>query len=199
MASEQPVADQGKLQLQKLAEGLHLEYQETLEDPQPPRDLVVGDFSRIAGSWGRHFSCVPIGGDENEVIVATSDPLQIEMIDELELCYGKQVRLVVTQPEEITRAIHSIPTRLMSDRGSTLTSQESEDTGDFLHQLKIDVTDAEDDDAPIMRYVNAIIFKAHSERASDVHVEPFENLLKVRFRMMSTIRKRLIRQPLHPE
>jgi len=181
--SEQDLISDQHQNLEQLATELGLDFQATLEDPQPPRDLTLGDFSRIAGSWGRQFSCVPIGGDENEVVVATSDPLQLEIIDQLELCYSKPIRLVVTPPSEITKAINSIRTRLMSDRGSALESQESDDTGDFLHQLKIDVTDAEDDDAPIMRYVNAIIFKAHSERASDVHVEPFETLLKVRFRI----------------
>jgi len=181
--SEQSDAAGDHQKLIELAQDLQLEYRETLEDPQPPRDLLLGDFSRIAGSWGRHFSCVPIDGDEREVVIATSDPLQLEMIDQLELCYGKPVRLVVTPASEVTKAINSIRTRLMSDRSSSLASQEDDDTGDFLHQLKIDVTDAEDDDAPIMRYVNAIIFKAHSERASDVHVEPFETQLKVRFRI----------------
>jgi general secretion pathway protein E len=72
----------------------------------------------------------------------------------------------------------------MSDRSSNLGESSNKDDGeDFSNQLKIDVTDSDDDDAPIIRYVNAIIFKASSERASDVHIEPFEDRLKVRFRV----------------
>src|SRR5204862_7151849 len=72
----------------------------------------------------------------------------------------------------------------MSDRSSSLTGGEEDAEGeDYQHQLKIDVTDAEDDDAPIIRYLNAIIFKASSERASDVHIESYEDKLKVRFRI----------------
>lgn len=168
----------------ELAHALGLQYVEQLPDPKPPRDLVVGDFDRIAGSWGRQFSVVPIGEHEGTIIVATSDPYQMEAFDQLQLCYQKPLTIVVTTPEEVQRAINTIRTHLMSDRSSALTSDEKKGSGDDLDvALKIDVTDAEDDDAPIIRYVNAIIFKANSERASDVHVEPFEEIVKVRFRI----------------
>lgn len=169
--------------LPDIAALLSLPFVEHLDEPNPPRDLVRGDFSRIAGSWGRHHLTVPIGGDDTHVLVATAAPLNYEALDQLAICYQRPLRVVVTSEEEIGRVINSIRTRLMSDRTSTLESEQQEDEESFQHQLKIDVTDAEDDDAPIMRYVNAIIFKASSERASDVHVEPFENSLNVRFRI----------------
>lgn len=166
------------------AQFLGLKFLDRLENPAPPRDLVRGDFERIAGSWGRQFQIVPIGGDESKVIVATADPFNVAAIDQLKSCYQRPIELVVAPQEEITRAINSIRTTLMSDRSNSLTKDGGKDESDeFGSQLKIDVTDAEDDDAPIIRYVNAIIFKASSERSSDVHVEPFENNLKVRFRI----------------
>ncbi len=168
--------------LEKLAEDLGLEYRARLDPPEPPIDLRIGDFDRIAGSWGRQTYSIPIGGDEHKVIVATSVPTNIEALSQLELCYGRPLEIIVTEPEEITQAINAMRTRLMSTRTSSLENKEDEGT-DFESQLKIDVTDADDDDAPIMRYVNAIIFKANNERASDVHIEPFENQLKVRFRI----------------
>lgn len=165
------------------AQLLGLPYLDRLPDPLPPRDLVRGDFDRIAGSWGRQFSTIPIGSEGTMVLVATSDPLQVEAVDQLRLCYGRPVKVIVTSQEEITRAINSIRTSLMSDRSSSLSTDDSGAGEDFQSQLKIDVTDAEDDDAPIIRYVNAIIFKASSERASDVHIEPYEDKLNVRFRI----------------
>jgi general secretion pathway protein E len=127
---------------------------------------------------------VPIGGDDTHVVVATADPLNVEAIDQLRLCYERPIKVVVTSPAEITKAINSIRTSLMSDKSSNLSNTGKKDDGDdFVNQLKIDVTDSDDDDAPIIRYVNAIIFKASSERASDVHIEPYEDRLKVRFRV----------------
>lgn len=191
MAEAQKLKDQGeaalpqansKISLQALSQLLGLQFVERLPDPTPPRDLIYGDFDRIAGSWGRQHLTVPIAGDEHELIVATAEPLNTEAIDQLRLCYKRPVKLWVTGPEEITRAINAIRTSLMSDRTSALGAGDDEDE-DYQAQLKIDVTDAEDDDAPIIRYVNAIIFKASSERASDVHIEPYEEKLNVRFRI----------------
>lgn len=179
---ELPTSPEG---CRQLASSLGLPFSEHLEDPTPPRELRVGDFDRIAGSWGRTTSLVPIGERQGAILVATSNPYNIQGLDQLRLCYGRPIQLVVTTPDEITRAINSIRTRLMSDRSSALTAGEDKEneSEDFDAPLKIDVTDAEDDDAPIIRYVNAIIFKASSERASDVHIESFEESVKVRFRI----------------
>jgi general secretion pathway protein E len=127
---------------------------------------------------------VPIGGDDGHVLVATADPLNVESIEQLRLCYERPIKVVVTSSAQITKAINSIRTSLMSDKSSALSDSGKKDDGDeFLNHLKIDVTDSDDDDAPIIRYVNAIIFKASTERASDVHIEPYEDKLKVRFRV----------------
>jgi general secretion pathway protein E len=176
----EPVQAQGKL----LSQTLGLVYLEQLPEPAPPRNPVRGDFDRIAGSWGRQFLTVPIGGDDSHVVVATADPLNIEAIEQLRVCYERPIKVVVTSAAQITKAINSIRTSLMSDKSSALSdSGKKGDGDDFASQLKIDVTDSDDDDAPIIRYVNAIIFKASSERASDVHIEPYEDKLKVRFRV----------------
>lgn len=169
-------------QSRMLAQFLGLVFVDRLPEPSPPRNPVRGDFDRIAGSWGRQFLTVPIGGDDNEVIVATADPLNVAAIEQLRLCYDRSIKLVVTTSDEISKAINSIRTSLMTDRSSALSDSGKKEDRDE-HQLKIDVTDADDDDAPIIRYVNAIIFKASSERASDVHIEPFEDKLNVRYRV----------------
>jgi general secretion pathway protein E len=174
-----PDGSQGKV----LAQFLGMQYVDRLPEPSPPRDPVRGDFDRIAGSWGRQFLTVPVGGDNSHVVVATADPLNVEAIDQLRVCYERPIKVLVTSPDEVTKAINAIRTSLMSDRSNNLSDSESKDEEDLATQLKIDVTDSDDDDAPIIRYVNAIIFKASSERASDVHIEPFEDRLKVRFRV----------------
>ena len=179
-ASAPIVGSQGKV----LAQFLGMQYVDKLPDPSPPRNPVRGDFDRIAGSWGRQFLTVPIGGDDSHVVVATADPLNVEAIDQLRVCYERPIKVLVTSPEEVTKAINHIRTSLMSDRSSNLADSDSkDDRDDASGKLKIDVTDSDDDDAPIIRYVNAIIFKASSERASDVHIEPFEDRLNVRFRV----------------
>ncbi len=169
----------------QFAEQLGYEFRENLGQIDPPRTLVRGEFSRIIGSWGKQFKLVPISEDETGVTIAVSDPLHIEAVDALRLCYERPINVVVAPESEIIRAINGIRTNLMSDRDSSLAPEEddSSSSSDIATSLKIDVTDAEDDDAPIIRYVNTLIFRAASRRASDIHIEPFEDSLKVRFRI----------------
>ncbi len=170
--------------LRGMAQILGLEFFERLPEPSPPQTKVRGDFDRIAGSWGRQYSLVPLSEDEQYVVIATSNPFQADIFNELYACYNKPIKLVLAPTSEITRTINAIRTSLMSGRTSDLaSSKESREDEELNTALKIDVTDAEDDDAPIIRYVNAIIFKASSERASDVHIEPFEESVQVRFRI----------------
>ena len=171
-------------QLRDLAKSLGMQFVEDLGIPTPPRDLVRGDFDRIAGSWGRQVNAIPISQENGSIVVATSDPLNVEATDQLRICYGLPIKTIVTTPGEVTRVINLVRTSLMSDRSNTLSNDDDDDTDeDYGNQLKIDVTDSEDDDAPIIRYVNAIIFKANEQRASDVHIEPYEAKLNVRFRI----------------
>jgi general secretion pathway protein E len=183
--TEAPVVVTSSVVSPKLvAQLLGLPFLDRLPDPTPPRDLIRGEFGRIVGSWGRQVATIPLSGGTDHIVVATSDPYNVEAVDQLRLCYDRPVRIVVTTSEEIQRAINAIRTSLMTDRSSSLSSEEEKSGGEeFDAPLKVDVTDAEDDDAPIIRYVNAIIFKANSERASDVHIEPYEDRLKVRFRI----------------
>jgi general secretion pathway protein E len=162
---------------------LGLPYIDKLPEPKPPRNLKRGDFDRLVGSWGKQYSVVPIEGDEQRVIVATSEPLNTQIFDEIRLCYDLPVKVVVTSSDEVAKAINAIRTSLMNDRSAQLSDEKGNNNQESDAPLKIDVTDAEDDDAPIIRFVNAIIFKASSERASDVHIEPYEDSLKVRFRV----------------
>ncbi len=166
----------------RLARELGLEFKAILQDIDPPRNLLHGEFDRLLGSWGKQSQAVPIAEDENGVVVAVSDPLNTEVIDTLRFCYGRPIRIVVSPTDEVIRAINGVRTSLMSDRQSGLESEER-DESEISDSLKIDVTDAEDDDAPIIRYVNTLIFRAATQRASDIHIEPFESCLKVRFRV----------------
>jgi general secretion pathway protein E len=170
--------------MKELAESLKLPYLERLPQPNPPRDLKIGDFDRIVGSWGRQYYTIPYDGNEQVVRIATANPLEYHAIDQLAVCYDRPFEVVVTTQEEITKAINAIRTTLMEDRSSALSTTTDENQfNEFEQQLKIDVTDTGDDDAKIINFLNTIIFQANVKRASDVHIESFEESVKVRFRI----------------
>lgn len=187
LASHSSSNTSGKLSVsdsKRLAKALGLEYLNKIGPVEPPKELLYADYSRIIGSWGKQNKAIPLNIQDGVLVCAISDPCNVEAIDVLRLCYNLPVRVVVSSEDEIIKAINSVRTSLMSDRSSSLDASEQEKSDDDISPvLKIDVTDAEDDDAPIIRYVNTLIFRAASQRASDIHIEPYENELKVRFRI----------------
>ncbi len=156
-----------------------------LPTDRPPVDIKFGDFNKIVGSWAKLNKTIPVVIEEGMLIVATTDMDQVEALRILEHCYQMPVMPVLVSEEEFNRIINTYRSTLMSDRNYSLESEQKEDSqdSDLSSPLKIDVTDSEDAEAPIIRYVNTLIFRAASLRASDIHVEPFENDLKVRFRV----------------
>lgn len=173
-----------QLSIESIAQSCGVPYVAALGDPSPPQDLVHGDFDRIVGSWAKQRLTVPLRMENEYVVVATAAPLDRDALRTLEFCYQRPIKVIATSTTEIQRIINAVRTTLMSNRSSALDSAGASEEADPLSQtLKIDVTDAEDEDAPIIRYVNAILFRAHAERASDVHIESYEDKLKVRFRI----------------
>jgi general secretion pathway protein E len=166
-----------------LAQRFGFEFLPVLPQVNPPKTLLHGEFSKLLGSWAKQELVVPLHMEENTLLVATRDPRNTVALDVVRYCYGVPIRVVVAPTVEIHRAINGVRTSLMSDRENSLESDEKGRVKEISDSLKIDVTDAEDEDAPIIRYVNTLIFRAAQQRASDIHIEPFENMLKVRFRV----------------
>ncbi len=155
-----------------------------LPTDKPPTNLIKGDFSKIIGSWAKQFGAIPVYEKDGIIVVATHNLTSKSALTALQASYGLPIFPLKVDETEFLRILNSFRSSIMSDRNYTLdTTDKEEDTDDTLAQLKIDVTDDEDDDAPIIRYVNALIFKAANLRASDIHIEPFEQQLKVRFRI----------------
>ncbi len=122
---------------------------------------------------------------EGVLRVAVADPLDMAPIDDLHLLFdGAEIELVLARESVILRAIN-----LVYDRGVTSTDQLAEEAHDDLDALATEIShepkDLLDstDDAPIIRLVNSLLQHAVKERASDIHIEPFEDEIRVRFRI----------------
>ena len=116
--------------------------------------------------------------------MAIADPVNTPALDDLRLLYDQPIRPVIASAMQITDAINMVYNRssegdrtVMSDLAEEnldSVSQELEETQDLLES---------DDEAPIIRLVNSLLFRAVKQKASDIHVEPFEKDLVVRFRI----------------
>ena len=132
----------------------------------------------ISDSLARRFQAVPIAWDENRLIVAMADPSNVVAIDDIRTITGAEVKTVVATRGAILETIEKYQ-RMEGNAEdvSALASSEME-AEDDLSRVK-EVTE----DAPIVKLVNLLISQAVSDRASDIHVEPTELDVRVRYRI----------------
>jgi general secretion pathway protein E len=127
---------------------------------------------------------VPLAADGTTLRIAMADPDDFWAIDALKLGYGLEIEAVSGREEDIFDAIE----RLYGAGTQSLEmiiEEAGRDVYEIIDEGKADVDHLRDlaSEAPIIRLVNRLILKAVELRASDIHFEPFENELKVRFRI----------------
>ena len=121
---------------------------------------------------------------DDSIRVVAANALATAPLDDLGLLFeGAEIRLELASERLILEAINTV-----YDRGTTATDQLAEEASDDLDALGLDIPEPQDlleatDDAPIIRLVNSLLQHAVKERASDIHIEPFEKVIRVRFRI----------------
>ena len=136
----------------------------------------------------RRYKIVPIYKHENTLTVAISDPLDVDTVDSLRYILRMNVEPVVAAKNDIENSI----TRYYGSADDTVENMLQEITEgevDFglptnnAAQIKLDEAAETDADAPIIKLVGLIIMEAYRNRASDIHIEPLEKRLRVRYRI----------------
>jgi len=140
-------------------------------DPEIPR-LVSEDFAR------KH-SLIPIKKQGMTLHVAMSDPLNIIVINDLEIVTGYQVEPRIATEDDIVTAINTYFSKQSAEEAVEEFTKEFEVAEDEIDQNLL----REINKAPVVRLVNTIIVQAAQSRASDIHIEPQEESLRIRFRV----------------
>jgi general secretion pathway protein E len=152
--------------------------------------LVRDQISLIPYLFAKQKRLLPIEQDERSVTVAVSDPLDIEAIEELRMLLKKGIHPVYCPLAVIESAIERCyhqkeeeTKRLFSDldRGQTTEEKESVEGYDLLERS---------DQNPVIRMVNTILIEAIQQGASDIHFEPIEEGLSIRYRIDGCLQKR---------
>jgi type IV pilus assembly protein PilB len=145
-------------------------------------------LGRVPGAVCRRHSAIPIGFEDGRLLVAMADPANVFAIDDLRSLTGMDVKPVVATRADVAAAIDRYyrADSDMDDLTSVLDAQEEEDD---LSKVKEIV-----EDAPIVKYVNLLITQAIQDRASDIHLEPGEHDLRVRFRIDGVLHE-IMRSP----
>ncbi len=141
----------------------------------------------IPAGLARLHGAMPIGFAENTIYVALIDPLNTQAAEDLRFALGREIHLMVAPParvramiEEFYGAEVSSMEEMMAQLGDSaeLTMRDDSES-EFNSQLATQEANA----APIIRFVDLILDKAISARASDIHFEPFETEFKIRYRV----------------
>ena len=145
-----------------------------------PQDVV----NKVPARFATHYSFVPIQERNGTIVVAVSDPLNAQLLDDIRLVLKRRVEPVVTTPEEIERATKNIY-GLGADTVERIL-HDAESVGAVLsldtYQTGSDIGD-ENIDASIIKFVNELLLEAIQSTATDIHIEPFEDQLRVRYRI----------------
>jgi general secretion pathway protein E len=126
---------------------------------------------------------MPLSRNNGTLVVATGDPFDVNALDELQTLTGLNVQPVLAIPREITRLIRTH----FGVGGDTVSAlvQEREEEVELLEGLEVDDSEAAKmaQNASVVKLVNEILIEAANERASDIHIEPEEGSLRIRYRI----------------
>ncbi|MBS4208943.1 GspE/PulE family protein [Bacillus sp. FJAT-50079] len=133
----------------------------------------------IPQDLAKRHQVMPIRQEENKLFVAMSDPMDYFAIEELRMATGCQIVPALATKEELQRTI----SKYYELQGSV-----DEALIGFTPEEKLNEAGITDEDSPVVRLVNQIISHGVTQRASDIHFDPMETELKVRFRVDGVLR-----------
>jgi len=145
-----------------------------LAEFDPPRevlDLMPAGMARLHGAF-------PIAVKSNVLHVTLIDPLNPQVIEDLRFALGREVAVEVADGPVVEEMIEKY-------YGGAVSMDGVLDQLDVETDVNVSIEDveAEANSAPIIRYVDLVLFQAVKEKASDIHFEPFENEFRIRYRV----------------
>ena len=153
-------------------------------DPELVKDISI--------NYAKSNGILPLRETDEQITFALSDPFDMKSIQDLAPLYKKEVLSVIVPDPILQSAINRIYERANSNLVDSI-EDEFEESLDL--DGPIDLLDAGADEAPVIRFVNSIIFRAVKERARDIHIEPFEKDVVYRFRINGVMTE-ILKQPI---
>lgn len=140
----------------------------------------------ISETIARKNILIPIKKDNGKVIVAMEDPLNIFAIDDVKISSGLEVEPVISTKKDILASIEQYYGKKSAERAiEDLTKEyDIENFSEIDDEILNDINNA-----PVVRLVNSFIKQAINSNSSDIHIEPFEDRVRIRFRIDGTLQE----------
>jgi len=164
--------------------------------PQVALDSLDAELVRqVPINFAKQALILPLRLDGESVALLVADPLDTTVLDHARMLLQRNVSPHVATAAVIVDAINGIYDRAVNEAEQLVGEMEAQDLQSLAHELEEpqDLLDV-DDEAPIIRLVNSLLFRAAKERASDIHIEPMERELLVRFRIDGVLQE-IIKPP----
>ena len=165
-----------------LAAEYHLDFVHVsqLEIPDKVREVLPGDFCRY-----HKVLVIDADHDNDTVTVATSDPANVFMLDEVRRRVGSRVKLAVATTAELTKAIDEFVGAPEEFHLDELIRDIADDAVEVLEDDEEEAADLAKvaGESPVVRLANYLICNAVKEGASDIHIEPGEKKMRIRYRI----------------
>ena len=168
--------------LEAIGRSLGLEVRFVAIEEDPPWEVL----KMIDGDTARMLGVVPIAFDGTTLSIILRDPLNYQVVDEVRFIVGKDVNQIVVPESQVEAAIEKYypvdVTTTMHDMLAEL-NLDAEVKEDTEVEQSADQLEAQANEAPIIKFVDAIMYQAIKDKASDIHFEPFEKEFKIRCRI----------------
>jgi type IV pilus assembly protein PilB len=144
-----------------------------------PPDVI----KQLRAEDARRFKVIPVAFGETGLVVAVSDPLDIDTIDSLSFLLQRELELVCSSPEKIREAL--VKYYGTADEAADILQERIGEDVDLGLEIGegVGATETDETDAPIIRMVSMLLIEAHRAGASDIHLEPLDKKFRVRFRI----------------
>jgi type II secretory ATPase GspE/PulE/Tfp pilus assembly ATPase PilB-like protein len=145
-------------------------------------ELSEALLRKVPARFATHYRCVPVEEREGVLVLAISDPLNSHLLDDIRLVLKQRLEAVVATPEDIKLAIK----RYYGVGADTMERMLDQREGSVsVAPTRRESANLDDDqiDASIIKFVNELILESVKSGATDIHIEPFEDELRVRFRI----------------
>jgi len=139
-------------------------------------------IQKVPAKFSSHYKIIPLEFKDNSLIIAMTNPLDVRTLDDIRLLLGVEVKGVLASELEIQEAI-----RKYYGVGAETLEQiiyDKTSSRDFASQLwKVEDLEVLAEDASIIKFVNQILSESIKDRATDIHLEPFQDELRARMRV----------------
>jgi len=147
-------------------------------------DIPSSVIALVPESVARENIVLPLEVNEDRIRVALANALDLEVLDKLRFILNREIDPVVASKDAIQNAINRHYGQSQTESVDSMLAEFTETAIDFTETDSNAARQGEDDDsAPVVKLVNLILTEAVGMRASDIHIEPFEDRIRVRYRI----------------